>query len=154
MRIAIGSDHAGFQLKQILVDALQEMGYDYEDMGCYDESPVDYPDVAIPLAQAVAQRRFDRGVLICSNGVGVSICANKVRGIRAALCSDTFTAQRAREHTDVNILCLGGWVLGQGAAREILKAFLTTGFAGGRHVQRLEKISALEEQAVQVAPQR
>ena len=154
MRIAIGSDHAGFQLKQILVDALQEMGYDYEDMGCYDESPVDYPDVAIPLAQAVAQRRFDRGILVCSNGVGVSICANKVRGIRAALCSDTFTAQRAREHTDVNILCLGGWVLGQGAAREILKAFLTTGFAGGRHVQRLEKISALEEQAVQVAPQR
>ena len=154
MRIAIGSDHAGFQLKQVLVAALAEMGYDYEDMGCDDESPVDYPDVAIPLSQAVADGRFDRGILLCSNGVGVSICANKIRGIRAALCSDTFTVRRAREHTDVNILCLGGWTIGQGVAREILEVFLSTDFAGGRHSRRLEKIKALEEQAVQVAPQR
>ncbi|MBM2826890.1 MAG: RpiB [Dehalococcoidia bacterium] len=144
MRIAIGSDHAGFKLKKKLIAALSEMGCDYEDMGCYDEIPVDYPDVAIPLAKAVAEGRFEKGILICSNGVGVSICANKIRGIRAALCSDTFTTRRAREHADANILCLGGWTIGQGVAREILQVFLNTDFAGGRHSRRLKMIEALE----------
>ena len=144
MRIAIGSDHAGFDLKQAIMSLLSELGHSYEDFGCYDTSSVDYPDIGQPIAEAVSQGRFDQGILVCSTGVGMSIVANKVRGIRAALCQDTFSARRAREHNDANILCLGEWVTGQGLAREIVITYLCSEFVGGRHARRVEKIQALE----------
>jgi len=144
MRIAIGCDHAGLGLKEVIVGLLSELGHSYEDLGCYDASSVDYPDIALVVAEGVSQGKFDRGILICSTGTGMSIVANKVRGIRAALCHDTFSARRAREHNDANILCLGEWVVGKGLAREIVSTYLGAEFVGGRHARRLEKISALE----------
>jgi ribose 5-phosphate isomerase B len=144
MRIAIGSDHAGFALKQMIVGLLSELGHSYEDFGCFNSNSVDYPDIARPVAEAVSQKKFDRGILICSTGIGMSIVANKVPGIRAALCHDTFSARRAREHNDANVLCLGEWVIGQGLMREIVTTYLSAGFAGGRHARRVEKIHALE----------
>jgi ribose 5-phosphate isomerase B len=145
MRIAIGSDHAGFRLKELLKEHVASLGHDAEDYGCPDESSVDYPDIARPLAEAVAEGRHDLGVLICSNGVGVSVTANKVPDVRAALCHDTFSARRAREHTDANVLCMGGWSIGEGVARDVLEAFLSAEFQGGRHSRRVDKIRALEE---------
>lgn len=144
MRIAIGCDHAGLGLKDVIVGLLSELGHSYEDFGCYDASSVDYPDIALAVAEGVSQGKFDSGILICSTGTGMSIVANKVRGIRAALCHDTFSARRAREHNDANVLCLGEWVVGKGVAREIVSVYLESEFVGGRHARRLEKISALE----------
>ena len=145
MRIAIGSDHAGFRLKQVLLEHIASLGHESSDFGCPDETSVDYPDFAVPLAQAVIAGEQDLGILICSTGVGMSIAANKLKGIRAALCHDTFSARRARQHTDANILCLGSWCIGEGAARDVVEAFLNGEFQGGRHVRRLEKVRALEE---------
>lgn len=144
MNIAIGSDHAGFELKEAIISLLSELGHSYEDFGCYNTSSVDYPDVGRPVAEAVSQGKFDHGILVCSTGVGMSIVANKVRGIRAALCHDAFSARRAREHNDANILCLGEAVTGQGLAREIVSTYLCSEFVGGRHARRVEKIQALE----------
>jgi len=144
MRIAIGSDHAGFRLKQVLLEHVASLGHESSDFGCPDETSVDYPDFAVPLAQAVIAGEQDLGILICSTGVGMSIAANKLKGIRAALCHDTFSARRARQHTDANILCLGSWCIGEGAARDVAEAFLSGEFQGGRHVRRLEKVKALE----------
>ena len=144
MRIAIGSDHRGFRLKQTLMQHIAAAGHVVADFGCYDENAVDFTDVAIPLSQAVTGGEQDRGLLICSNGVGMTVCANKVKGIRAALCHDTFAARRARQHTDANVLCLGSWCIGEGVAREVVDAFLTAEFEGGRHSRRLEKLQALE----------
>lgn len=145
MRIAIGSDHAGFQLKEALKQTLQALDHEAVDLGCSDDTSVDYPDIAKPLAQSVASGAHDLGVLVCSNGVGMSITANKVPGVRAALCHDTFAARRAREHTDANVLCLGGWCIGEGVAQEVLEAFLSAQFQGGRHARRVDKIRALEK---------
>ncbi len=144
MRIAIGSDHAGFRLKQVLLEHVASLGHEATDFGCPDETSVDYPDVALPLAQAIVAGEHDLGILICSNGVGMSICANKVKGIRAALCHDSFSAGRARRHTDANVLCLGSWCIGEGVAREVVEAFLAGQFEGGRHGRRMEKIRALD----------
>jgi ribose 5-phosphate isomerase B len=144
MRVAIGSDHAGFALKGNMREHLTSLGHEPFDLGCASEASVDYPDVAFPLAKAVAAGEYDLGVLICSNGVGMSIAANKVNGVRAALCHDTFSARRARQHTDANVLCLGAWAIGPGVAREILEAFLEGQFEGGRHARRVDKIKALE----------
>lgn len=144
MQIAIGSDHAGYRLKAAVKEQLLAWGYDVVDYGTTDETPIDYPDIARPLAEAVASGEHQLGILICSNGVGVSIVANKVPGIRAGLCSDTFTARRARAHTDCNILCLGGWAIGPGLATEIVRVFLETPFEGGRHERRVNKIKALD----------
>ena len=144
MRIAIGSDHAGFTMKQAIVGLLSELGHKYEDFGCFNCSSVDYPDIARPVAEAVSQKKFDHGILICSTGIGMSIVANKVPGVRAALCHDTFSARRAREHNDANVLCLGEWVIGQGLMREIVTTYLSADFVGGRHAKRLEKIHAME----------
>jgi len=144
VRIAIGSDHRGFRLKQTLMQHIAAAGHVVVDFGCYDENAVDFTDVAIPLSQAVTGGEEDRGLLICSNGVGMTVCANKVKGIRAALCHDTFAARRARQHTDANVLCLGSWCIGEGVAREVVDAFLTAEFEGGRHSRRLEKVQALE----------
>ena len=144
MRIAIGSDHAGFHLKQFLKEALEREGYAVRDFGTDSEASVDYPDIAAPLARAVAAGEADLGVLVCSNGVGVSIAANKVAGVRAALCADPWTARRAREHTNCNVLALGAYAIGTHVALDVLHAFLTSTFAGGRHARRVAKLEALD----------
>lgn len=144
MRIAIGCDHRGFELKQLIMGLLQELGHSYHDFGCHSAEPVDYPDFAQKVGQAVASTDFDQGILICSTGIGMSIAANKVRGVRAALCHDAFTAQRARQHNDANILCLGGNDVELQSVLEITKTYLSTDFEGGRHVPRIAKIAALE----------
>ena len=144
MRIAVGSDHRGFRLKQTLMQHLASAGHVVVDFGCYDDTAVDFTDIAIPLSRAVAGGEQDLGLLVCSNGVGMTVCANKVRGIRAALCHDPFSARRARQHTNANVLCLGAWCIGEGVAREVVDAFLAGQFEGGRHSRRLEKLHALE----------
>jgi ribose 5-phosphate isomerase B len=143
MRVAIGADHRGFRLKQEIAGLLAESGYDYKDFGSFSEQPVDYPDVAREVAQAVAKGEFDRGILICSTGIGVCIAANKVKGIRAALCCDSFCAARARQHNDANILCLAAEQKKETLA-EMVRAFLTEKFEGGRHQRRIDKIKAME----------
>ena len=147
MRIAIGADHAGYPLKQVLIEELAALGDETVDFGTHSEESCDYPDIAQPLAERLAAGEFDFGVLICSTGVGPSIVANKFHGIRAALCHDAFSARRAREHTDANVLCLGAWALGRGAALEVLKAFREGTFAGGRHARRLAKLTAIDDAA-------
>lgn len=144
MKIAIGSDHRGFALKEALKELLGELGHEWVDFGCQGENPVDYPDIAKPLAEAVAAGEYQRGILICGNGVGMSIAANKVKGVRAALCQNGFTARLARQHNDANVLCLGSWCVGRGLAEDIVRVFLSEDFEGGRHARRLEKIRAME----------
>ena len=144
MQIAIGSDHAGLKLKAAIMSYLSELGHGYEDFGTFDTNSVDYPDIGRTVATAVVEKKYDLGILICSTGVGMSIAANKIKGIRAALCHDTFAATRAREHTDCNVLCMGEWCIGQGIGRAIVKAFLDAEFVGGRHARRLEKIQDIE----------
>ncbi len=144
MRIAIGGDHRGFALKGLVIKLVAEAGHSYEDFGCYNEDSVDYPDIAEKVAEAVAKGDFDRGILICGTGIGMSIAANKVKGIRAALCYNVFSARRARQHNDAQICCLAAE---EGKARvpSIIEAFLTAEFEGGRHVSRLNKIRKIEE---------
>ena len=144
MRIAIGCDRRGLELKQFIMKLLAQMGHSYEDFGGYTTDPVDYPDIAQKVAEGVASGNFDRGILICDTGIGMSIAANKIKGIRAALCHDAFYAQRARQHTDANVLCLGTKGTPD-TVREIIEAFLNTQFEGGRHQKRLDKITAMEE---------
>lgn len=145
MRIAIGSDHAGYELKQLLVEELTDLGDEVRDYGTDSLESCDYPDIAIPLAQAISAGEHDLGILICSNGVGPSIVANKVHGVRAALCHDVFSARRAREHTDANVLAMGAWAIGRGAASEIVRAFRGATFEGGRHERRLAKVRAFDD---------
>ena len=144
MRIAIGSDHRGFALKQSIVALLEEMGHQTEDSGCYSSDSVDYPDVAEKVAGSVGKGEADYGVLICGTGIGMSIAANKVPGVRAALCSDPSSAVMARQHNDANVLCMGGAMIGEWVAQEITKAYLDAGFEGGRHARRVEKITRLD----------
>jgi len=143
VRIAIGCDHWGVNLKQSIIKLLTDAGHSYKDFGCYTTDPVDYPDIAKEVAEAVASSNFDRGILICYNGIGMSIAANKVRGIRAALCYTAFNACRTRQHNDANILCLGAEVEHEPVA-EIVNAFLTCEFEGGRHQRRVDKIRDME----------
>ena len=143
MRTAIGCDHRGLDLKQFVITLLVDAGDSYQDFGCYTADSVDYPDIAKEVAEAVTGGDFDRGVLICDTGIGMCITANKVRGIRAALCPDVFRAQRARQHNDANILCLSARD-GHSTVRGVVNAFLTTQFEGGRHLRRLDKIRAME----------
>ncbi len=144
MRIAIGADHAGFALKELLREELEGLADEVTDFGTDSDESCDYPDIAIPLAQAVARGEHDFGVLICSNGVGPSMVANKIPGVRAALCHDVFSARRAREHTDANVLCMGAWAVGRGVASEVLRAFREAQFEGERHQRRVDKINALD----------
>ena len=144
MRIALGCDHRGLKLKQVIIGLLTELGHDYQDFGGYSNDPVDYPDIAKQVAEAVISGKFEHGILICSSGIGMSIAANKVKGINAALCCDIFGAERARRHNDANILCLGEDSVEPGAALDIVKVYLSTTFEGGRHLRRLEKIRSLE----------
>jgi ribose 5-phosphate isomerase B len=140
LRVAIGSDHAGFQFKCFLIDVIREMGHEVTDFGTYSEDPVDYPDFIRPVAEAVARGEFDRGVVLGGSGNGEAIVANKVRGIRCALCWDVTTARLARQHNDANIVSLGQRVVSQEAAKDLVKVFLSTDFEGGRHVARIAKI--------------
>jgi ribose 5-phosphate isomerase B len=144
MKIAIGSDHAGFKLKEIIKEFLAGMGIDVTDFGTGSEESVDYPDFAIPVAEAVTTKKFDYGILICGTGIGMSIAANKVKGVRAALCNDLFTVHCSREHNSANILCMGGRILGDGLAKEIVKVWLESSFQGGRHERRVKKIEKYE----------
>lgn len=146
MRIALGSDHAGFRLKQVVLEVLQELGYQYHDFGCYDAAPVDYPDIALPVAEAVVRDAFQRGILVCGTGAGMAIAANKLKGIRAVVASDVFTAHQAREHLDAQILCLGERVIGPGVARDVVRSFLAAEFQGGRHERRVGKLAAIEQE--------
>jgi ribose 5-phosphate isomerase B len=145
MRIAIGSDHRGVELKKTIINLLEETGHEFEDFGSYNTESVDFPDFALQVAEGVAGGNFERGILICDTGIGMCIAANKVKGIRAALCYNAFNARRARQHNDANILCLGG---GEGQLQdpvaEIVDAFLNTEFEGGRHQRRIDKITAME----------
>lgn len=144
MHVALGCDHRGLKLKQAIIGLLNELGHDCQDFGCYSSEPVDYPDIAQRVAEVVAWGKFDHGILICNSGIGMSIAANKVGGIRAALCCDVFSAQRARQHNDANILCLGAETIEHGLALDIVKAYVATTFEGGRHFRRVEKIRSLE----------
>lgn len=142
--IAIGGDHRGFALKQAVKSFLEKTGQECKDFGSYDTASVDYPDFAWKVAEAISRGECERGILICSTGIGMSIAANKVRGVRAAVGNDLFSARRARQHNDANVLCLGASLVGQDLAQEIVKTFLSTEFEGGNHSRRLEKIKALE----------
>lgn len=145
MKIAIGCDHAGLALKKEIVGLLNEMSIKCQDYGCSEAWPVDYPDVAVPVAEAVASGEFDAGILICGTGVGMSITANKIKGIRAAICHDTFTAHTSREHQDANVLCLGQRVIGVGPALDVVRAWTGARFTGEeRHSRRVDKIREIE----------
>jgi ribose 5-phosphate isomerase B len=146
VKIAIGSDHAGFELKDYLKGTLQKEKQTVIDVGTGSEDSVDYPDFGIRVARLVSEGQVDRGVLVCGTGVGMSITANKVRGVRAALVHDLFTAIQSRRHVDANVLVLGGRVIGKGLAAEMLKAWLNEPFEGGRHALRLQKLDKLEEE--------
>ena len=143
--IAIGADHGGFALKKELMAHLDKIGVPYKDFGCYDENSVDYPDVARAVGKAVAGGAYEKGVLICGTGIGISMAANKIKGVRAALCGDYFSAKYTRLHNDANVLCMGGRVIGSGLAAEIVDIFLTTEFEGGRHQRRVDQITDLEK---------
>jgi ribose 5-phosphate isomerase B len=140
MRIAIGSDHAGVAYKAALVQLLRELGHEVRDFGTDTEASVDYPDYIRPVAEAVARGEFDRGIVLGGSGNGEAMVANKVRGVRCALCWDTTTARLAREHNDANVISMGQRVIGLETAKDITRVFLTTGFEGGRHIRRIEKM--------------
>lgn len=141
--IAIGSDHGGFTLKQEIVKYLTEKNIDFEDFGCYSEKSCDYTEYGRAVAEAVAAGKYEKGILICGTGIGISITANKVRGIRCALCSDCFSAEATREHNDANILALGGRVVGSGLALKIVDTFLNTPFSNEeRHIRRISRIES------------
>ncbi|MGZ8513124.1 MAG: ribose 5-phosphate isomerase B [Candidatus Limnocylindria bacterium] len=144
MRVAIGSDHAGFALKGELCTLLDELRVEYRDFGAFGTEPVDYPDLIAPVARAVARGEFELGVVLGGSGTGEAIVANKVRGIRCVEAADPVTARLGREHNDANVLAMGGRIVGTEVARECLRAFLAAEFAGGRHVPRVEKIASLE----------
>ena len=144
MRVAVGADHAGFALKQDLIQHLKELGHEVEDLGTGSEEPVDYPPICAAVARAVREGRVDRGVVLGGSGQGEQIAANKVRGARAALCHDLYTARMARRHNDANVLSMGARVVAPALAREILKVWLETEFEGGRHARRVEQIGAIE----------
>lgn len=140
MKIAIGSDHGGFLLKEKIITHLKSNGFDVTDFGTYSTDSCDYPIIAKEIAEKVTSKEFEKGILICGTGIGVSVVANKIKGIRAALCSDTFSAKASRAHNDANILCLGERVIGDCLALDIVDIWLKTGFDGGRHKIRLEMI--------------
>lgn len=144
MKVALGSDHGGFRLKEEIKRLLDQLQIEYTDFGCACEDSVDYPDYALPVAEKVASGEYDRGILVCGTGIGMSITANKIPGVRCALVHDTFSARATREHNDSNVLALGERVVGPGLALEIVKVWLETEFQGGRHARRVKKIGQIE----------
>jgi len=144
MKIGLGSDHGGFELKEYIKEYFEREGIEYVDYGTYSTESVDYPDYGKKLAEAVVSGEVDRGIAICGTGIGISIACNKVKGIRCALCSDTYSARMSVEHNNANILALGGRVLGKDLAIEIVSTWLKAKFQGGRHERRINKISSIE----------
>jgi len=144
MKIAIGSDHRGFAAKERIKALLKGMGLEIADEGAHDNRPCDYPDIGLAVAQAVSDGKAERGILFCGSGIGMSISANKVHGVRAALCHDELTAQMARRHNDSNVLCLPADLVGDALMQSIVRMWLSTEFEGGRHARRVEKIRAYE----------
>jgi ribose 5-phosphate isomerase B len=149
MRIAIGADHAGFALKEHLVLTLQRLGHEVDDRGTYSDQPVDYPPICADVARAVASGRVDRGIVLGGSGQGEQITANKIRGVRAALCNDLYTARMSREHNDANVLAMGGRIVAFSLADEIAAVWLATAFEGGRHTRRVAQIEAVENEQLQ-----
>lgn len=145
MKLAIGCDHGGYSLKKVILKHLDEKGIEYKDFGCYDTNSCDYPDFGFKVAEAVVSGEYDNGILICGTGIGISIAANKVPGIRAAHCTDTFSARAARQHNNANIIALGERITGPGLAIDIVDAYLSASFEGGRHENRLNKITDIEK---------
>ena len=146
MKLVIACDHGGFELKQFLIETLEKEGYKFTDYGTFSEDSVDYPDYAIKAAEAVASGEFDRGILICGTGIGISIAANKVKGIRCAHCTDTFSARMTKQHNNANMIALGGRITGPEVAADICRAYLGEDtFLGGKHERRIDKIAAYEE---------
>ncbi len=147
MRIAVAADHAGFHLKEVVVDCLRREGHQVLDLGTFSDEAVDYPDYARAVGEAIQRGEAERGVVICGSGVGASIAANKMRGIRAAVCHDIYSARQGVEHDDMNVLCLGSRVVGPSLAVELVRAFVSARFSGEeRHRRRLAKVLALEEE--------
>ncbi|MBR3593195.1 MAG: ribose 5-phosphate isomerase B [Clostridia bacterium] len=142
--IAIGCDHGGLELKNAILEHLKNRGVEYKDFGIYENKSVDYPDIAVPVCNFVAEGSAEKGILVCGTGIGMSIAANKIKGIRAAVCTDHFSTKYTRLHNNTNVLCLGGRVIGPGLALELVDLFLDTPFEGGRHQTRIDKIAALE----------
>lgn len=145
MKIALGADHGGFELKEEINTYLKSCGYEIKDFGTHSAESCDYADISLEVAEVVASKEFEFGILICGTGIGIGIAANKVPGIRAALCSDTFSAHATREHNDANILTMGQRVVGTGLAIDIVKTFLNSKFEGDRHTRRIDKITAIEK---------
>lgn len=145
MKIAIGCDHGGLEHKNAISEHLKERGFEVTDFGIYEQVPVDYPEIAVKVAGSVASKENELGILVCGTGIGMSLAANKVKGIRAAVLSDHFSAKYTRLHNDANILCLGGRVIGIGTALELVDIFVDTKFEGGRHQKRVDMITALEK---------
>lgn len=145
MKIAIGCDHGGLEHKNAIADFLKEKGVDVTDFGIYEQAAVDYPDIAAKVCRSILSGECERGILICGTGIGMSIAANKFKGIRAAACSEHFSAKYTRLHNNSNVLCLGGRVIGVGTAIELAEIFVTTDFEGERHQRRIDKITAIEQ---------
>jgi len=145
MKIAVGSDHRGFEAKQQIKAIITQLGHECIDVGTSDSNPVDYPDLAYPAAMAVSKGQADRAILACGTGIGMSITANKIKGIRAALCHDELSAQISRDHNDANVLCISGDLISEVLLRKIVEVWLSTEFSAGRHLRRVNKITAIEE---------
>ena len=145
MKIAIGSDHAGFELKEKIKKLLEELGHEYEDFGTDSEESVDYPDYALKVAESLAKKKCDRGILICGSGIGMCMSANKVPGVRAALCQNVEMARLSREHNDANVLTMGARLIDEVTAKEIVKVWLKTKFLGERHLRRVNKMKDIEK---------
>jgi ribose 5-phosphate isomerase B len=144
VHIAIGSDHAGYRLKEHLKEILKTDGHTVDDLGTHSEEPVDYPPICAAVARSVADGKVERGIVLGGSGQGEQMTANKVRGVRAALCNDLYTARLSRAHNDANVLAMGGRIVGEGLADEILRLWLATGFDGGRHARRIGQITKIE----------
>jgi len=145
MKIAVGSDHRGFEAKEQIKAIISELGHEFVDFGAKDSNPTDYPDMAYLAAKAVSNKEVERAILVCATGMGMSIAANKVCGVRAAVCHDELNARISRDHNDSNVLCISGDQTGDVLLRKIVEVWLTTGFGGGRHQRRVDKIKAIEE---------
>jgi len=153
LRVAIGSDHGGYELKAKLIPALRASGYEVADLGTHSPAPCDYPTIGLKVASAVAQGAFDRGVLLCKSGIGIAIVANKIPGIRAAVCHDAFDAERSRAHNDANVLVIGAEKLSHAKATRILSTWFATRFeSGGRHERRVRQIAAIERAMLKGEP--
>ena len=144
MKIALGCDHGGYELKEYIKSVIEKMGHEYVDFGCYNLDSCDYPDFGAAAAKAVAAGECEKGIVVCTSGIGISITANKVKGIRCAHCADCLQAEMTRRHNDANVMAIGAGFTGKNMAERMVQVFLTTGFDGGRHERRVDKVMALE----------